>query len=96
MADLDEMSTNIGEIRADIRHMLKWFDQHEDRDQERFEKLGVRIDAANGYRGRIQTLEATVAEHKPVVEGLQRIKWLWGIVAALGAFAATLLVKWLA
>lgn len=96
MADLDEISVMIGEIRADLRHARKWYEEHELRDQERFEKLTARLDINNGYRFRLEALEDIAELHKPVIDSFQRIKWLWGLATAVFVFVATLAVKWFA
>jgi hypothetical protein len=43
MADLDEMSVAIGEIRAGMAHLGQWTKDHEDRDQERYDLLARQI-----------------------------------------------------
>lgn len=89
MADLDEMSAMIGEIRADMRHAMKWFDEHEKADQRRFAALAERLDAADFVRTkvRIDMVEQNISQIMPVVEGVSKAKW-----AAIGFVAAVSLV----
>lgn len=90
MADLDQISMMLGEIRSDVKHALQWLDAHEDADQERFEKLSERIAANNGYKEQINIIETTLNEHKPVIEQVRRVKWLGTITAAFVIAASAL------
>lgn len=83
MADLDEMSMMLGEIRSDLRYALKWFDDHENKDQDRFEKLSARIEATNGMKERVNWIEATVKKHDPVIGHVKRLRWLSGVTVAI-------------
>jgi hypothetical protein len=84
MADLDELSMMIGEIRANTEYAKKWFSEHEHADQRRFDALAKRIDAIHGHSARLETIEATLVEVKPVVEGVRRAKWAFvGFVGAM-------------
>lgn len=83
MADLDEISMMLGEIKSDLRHALKWFDEHEDKDQERFEKLAERIEVHNGVKLRVDRMESTIKEHQPVIEQVRRVKWLGAATATV-------------
>lgn len=101
MADLHEISMLLGEIRSDVKNANRWFIEHEKNDERRFQDLALRIDHANGFRGRIETLELHVESTKPMLENFRRIKWVAaGFVAAItlvggavGGLAATVL-KW--
>ena len=73
---LDEISLLLGEIRSDIKHTNEWFEKHEERDQQRFEALAIRIDRANGFGGRISSVEESVARFAPVAENMVRAKWM--------------------
>jgi hypothetical protein len=85
VADLDEISVMIGEIRADMRHALKWFDEHEKRDQDRYELLVDRIDNSSGFGARITKCEDDLIIAMPIVQGVKRVKWvIAGFVAAIG------------
>ena len=103
MADLDEISLMLGEIRADTRHALKWFDEHEKKDQERYDKLAERLDAADLTRSivRLELVETEIRNAMPVIEGVRKARWvLAGFVAALGLIGgaiggvATNAMKW--
>lgn len=76
MANLDDLSVMIGEIRSDIKHVLRWQQQHEVADQERFEQLADRIDANNGYGPKIIALEGRTAEVEVVVASVKKIGWM--------------------
>jgi hypothetical protein len=81
MADLDEISMMLGEIKADLRHALRWFDEHEKRDQDRFEQLSEQIEVHNVV-SRVSEIEVIIEEHKPVIEQVKRVKWLGAMTAA--------------
>jgi hypothetical protein len=83
MADLDEISMTLGEIRSDLRHALRWFDEHERKDQERFEELAKRIEIHNGVTSRVIQIEDTIKEHKPVIEQVKRVRWLGAVTATI-------------
>lgn len=86
MADLDEISMTLGEIKSDLKHAIKWFDEHEQKDQERFEKLTQRIDAGNHVRTRIEQVERDLQAAKPILEGITRAKWIViGVMVTVGA-----------
>jgi hypothetical protein len=77
----------LGEIRSDVKHAVKWFDEHEARDQERFEAITERLDAADIARSRvrIELIEAEIKAAKPVIDGLKKARWvIAGFVAAIG------------
>jgi hypothetical protein len=105
VANLDEISLMIGEIRSDVKHAVKWFDEHEARDQERFEKLTERLDSADMTRAivRLELCEAEIRDAMPVLASVRKAKWvLAGFVAALGLVGgaiggvATNAMKWFA
>jgi hypothetical protein len=105
VANLDEISLMIGEIRSDVKHAVKWFDEHEARDQERFEKLTERLDVADITRAivRLELCEAEIRDAMPVVQGIRKARWmLAGFVAAIGLAGgvaggvATNILKWFA
>jgi hypothetical protein len=84
MADLDELSMMIGEIRANTEFAKRWFSEHEHADQRRFDALAKRIDAIHGHGARIEMIEAQLVETKPVIEGVRRAKWAFvGFVGAM-------------
>jgi hypothetical protein len=83
MADLDEISMMLGEIKSDLRHALRWFDEHENKDQERYEQLVKRIEIHNGVEARVTQVEDTVKEHKPVIEQVKRVRWLGAVTATI-------------
>jgi hypothetical protein len=103
VADLDEISCLLGEIRSDVKHAVKWFDEHEARDQERFEAITARLDAADLTRSivRLELVESEIRSAMPVIEGVKKARWvLAGFVAALGLVGgaiggvATNAMKW--
>jgi hypothetical protein len=83
MADLDEISMMLGEIKSDLRHALRWFEEHENKDQERYEQLVKRIEIHNGVEARVTQVEDTVKEHGPVIEQVRRVKWLGAVTATI-------------
>jgi hypothetical protein len=83
MADLDEISMMLGEIRSDLKHALVWFNEHENKDQERFEKLSERIAVHNGVKARVDQMESILGEHKPVIEQVKRVRWLGAVTATI-------------
>lgn len=86
MADLDEISWMLGEIKSDLRHALKWFEEHEAKDQERFEKLTVRIDAGNHVRTRVDQVERDLQAARPILDGITKAKWVViGVMISVGA-----------
>ena len=94
MADLDEISMLLGEIKSDIKHIqgdvkqvLVWQEGHEEADQHRFKELADRITVNNGYRFRIEALEDTAELHKPVIEHVKRLRWA---AAVFGTIIVTL------
>jgi hypothetical protein len=105
VADLDEISCLLGEIRSDVKHAVKWFDEHEARDQERFEKLTERLDDADFTRSivRLELVESEIRSAMPVIEGIRKARWIAaGFVAAIGLAGgvaggvATNVLKWFA
>lgn len=54
MADLDQISSMIGGLQADMRQAKQWFDRHEDADQRRFEALAAKIDALESHRDQVK------------------------------------------
>jgi hypothetical protein len=85
MADLDEISVMIGEIRSDVKHSLRWFDEHEKKDQERYDALAKRIDSGAIAVARIERVEDDIIVIKPVVADVKKLKWVAaGFVMALG------------
>jgi hypothetical protein len=103
VANLDEMSLVLGEIRSDVKHAVKWFDEHEQRDQERFEKLTERLDDADFARSivRLELCEAEIRNAMPVIQGIRKARWmLAGFIAAIGLAGgvaggvATNMLKW--
>jgi hypothetical protein len=103
VANLDEISLMLGEIRSDIKHALMWQREHEDKDQERYDKLAERIDAGNHVRTRVQQVERDLAASLPILEGIRKMRWVAagfiGAVALAGGVAggfATTLFKLLA
>jgi hypothetical protein len=103
MANLDELSVTLGEIRSDVKHVLRWQDEHEEADQRRFAALAQRLDSADIVRAqvRMDLIEAEVLAAKPVIEGVRKARWaLMGFILAvslvggsLGSVAMTTL-KW--
>jgi hypothetical protein len=83
MADLDEISMMLGEIKSDLRYALRWFEEHENKDQERFEQLAKRIEIHNGVAARVSQVEDTIKEHKPVIEQVKRVRWLGAATIAV-------------
>jgi hypothetical protein len=103
VADLDEISLMIGEIRSDMRHAVRWFDEHEKKDQERYDGIVARLDEAQIARSlvRMELIENEIKQTKPVIEGLKKAKWvLAGFIAAIGLVGgavgsiATNALKW--
>jgi hypothetical protein len=83
MADLDEISMMLGEIKSDLRYALRWFEEHENKDQDRFEQLAKRIEVHNGVKERVFQMESTLKEHIPVIEHVKRLRWLGGVAVAV-------------
>jgi len=101
MADLDEMSLILGEIRGDVKHMLTWQSDHEVNDQRRFDSLTQRINSYRGHDDRILNLEADSESMLVITGNLTKMGWMSrGFVLALsligGASGAMALhvVKW--
>jgi hypothetical protein len=103
VADLDEISMVLGEIRSDVKHAMRWFDEHEAKDQERYDKLAARLDVADLNRSivRLELVEAEIRDAKPMIDSFKRAKWvLAGFIAALGLVGgaiggvATNAMKW--
>jgi hypothetical protein len=86
MADLDEISMMLGEIKSDLRHALRWFEEHENKDQERFEQLAKRIEVHNGVKERVFQMESVLKKHEPVIEHVKRLRWLGGVTVAIVVF----------
>jgi rhamnose utilization protein RhaD (predicted bifunctional aldolase and dehydrogenase) len=75
MADLDEISLMLGEIRSSVKHgaeqmvrAVEWMEKHEARDQERFEMLANKIASIPDHTPRIKDIELTL---EPVVEHIE-------------------------
>jgi hypothetical protein len=75
MADLDEISLMLGEIRASVKHgaeqmvrAVEWMEKHEVRDQQRFELLANKIAAIPDHAPRIKDIEITL---EPIVEHIE-------------------------
>lgn len=102
MANLDEMSVMLGEIRSDLKHVLNWQKDHEIADQQRFEALAVRIDKNNGHAGRIDALEIRATKVEVVADNIKKAGWMTrgfflGLSLIGGVVGATALqiAKWL-
>src|SRR6478609_7018154 len=86
MSDLDQISMMFGEIKSDLRHAIRWFDEHEAEDQQRFELLTARIDAGNHVRSRVEQVERDLEAAKPVLQGITNAKWVViGVMITVGA-----------
>ena len=91
MADLDEISMLLGEIRSDMKHVLNWQVEHERADQTRFEELSSRMTVNNGYRFRLESLEDTLENFKPIMAHLTNAKWLAiGALVTIGAIGGAI------
>lgn len=85
MSELSDISVMLGEVRGDMRSALKWFDNHEARDQDRFEKLADRIDMLGRSLTKLQDAEKVIKKIEPVVDSLQKMKWTTtGFLAGVG------------
>lgn len=103
MADLDEISMMLGEIKSDLRYALKWFDEHEARDQDRYDKLAAQIAVTAAFAPRMDRVEVDIAASKPVIESIKKMKWVAagfvGAIALAGGVVggvATSVLKWFA
>jgi hypothetical protein len=94
VANLDEISLMIGELRSDMRHALTWFDKHEEKDQERYDQLALRLDHLGIPLTRLQQIERDLAAAVPIIEGVRRLRWIAagfiGAVALAGGVAGGL------
>lgn len=102
MADLDDISVMIGELRADVKNILRWTSAHEQADERRFQVLSDRIESQTGVALRIDALEVKTADSEEVVEQVKRaVTFSRGFLLAIsligGVFgaAALQLSKWL-
>lgn len=93
MADLDEISMVLGEIRSDIRHVVRWSEEHERADECRFVALAERLDAITVNLPRLEKVENDVEEIKPVIEHVKRAKWIaagaFGVLSVIGGFISS-------
>lgn len=84
MADLDEISMMLGEIRSDLKNAAALFSSHEYATRERFVQLATRLDVLASGIHRLEHVETTVKKLEPVVESVTRLKWLAaGFIACL-------------
>jgi hypothetical protein len=91
MADLDEISSGIGGLQADMRRAMEWFDRHEAADQRRFEQLADRLDVAMmQYNARLTALEINKAQ---VIGGWKLLSMVGTFAGALGAYLYHLIVR---
>lgn len=89
MADLDEMSMMLGEIRAGVAHAVAWMEKHEKADQDRFDRLACRLDAMTGHADRLLVIEEQIAPLQVQSEKIKRWEQRGiGAVAVIGVISS--------
>jgi hypothetical protein len=75
----------LGGMGADLRHLVRWCDEHERADQCRFDALADRLDIITAALPRIEKLEKVVEKIEPTVESIRNAKLVAaGFTAAIG------------
>lgn len=72
----------LGEIRSDLKHTMSWQEQHEERDQARFDALSMQLANLSPTVIRIDKIEGRIDGIEPVIENVKRAKWIATGVAA--------------
>jgi hypothetical protein len=104
MAQLDDISMMLGKITSDLGHVTKWCEEHEERDEKRYDQLRSDIKSIAvplAPLARVEGLEGQMADVIIVTAKWKKIAWMSrGFIAALvllGGTAgglATQLLKW--
>lgn len=102
MANLDEISLMLGEIRASVKHgaeqmtrAVEWMEKHEEQDQKRFELLADKIKEIANHEPRITEIEAVLVPIQAHIEGqkVREYKLAGGmvVIGGLVSVAGTIL-----
>jgi hypothetical protein len=84
MANLDEISLILGELRSDVKHIRVWTREHEERDEARFKILADKITQINGHGTRLAVVEDKIVVFEPAIESFKKLKWIAaGFAAAI-------------
>ena len=101
VANLNEISMLLGELRSDAKHIVRWAEEHEERDTERFQVLTEQLSAIAVPLQRLSILERELATAKPAIEFLNKAKWIvaggLAVLAIMGGAASGLAaqaLKW--
>ena len=83
MTKLDDLSLMLGELKSDARHVVKWCEEHEEKDAERFQVITEQLSAIAVPLQKLSILEHDIEKAKPVIEFVHKAKWILGGVLAL-------------
>ncbi len=93
MAELDPVSTSIGELRSDVRNLVRSFDSHVEAENADRHEIRSTLDDIRSYMNRIDGLHDRVDRIEPEVATIKGIRAKLSAIAVFAGGAFSLLIE---